>query len=151
LEQLGQPDFFVTCQCEKKVIESRYKVKNEVEEIPQDAAEELDGKSKASEKEVNAFLSALEQSSNGTFQPTPIQTDLSLETTIQNLRNSFSARVIIVNHEKKLAVDTTLSNLAIKYNMLYLSVYQLIKNSIENNSAIGQQLTKSYKPKELTQ
>jgi hypothetical protein len=59
--------------------------------------------------------------------------------------------VIIVNHEKQLAVDTTLSNLAIKYNMLYLSVYQLIKNSIENNSAIGQQLSKSYKPKELTQ
>ena len=33
-EQLGQPDYFVTCQCEKKVIEGRYKVKNEIEELP---------------------------------------------------------------------------------------------------------------------
>jgi len=77
---------------------------------------------------------------NTTFEPTRIQTDVALEITIRNLRTSFSARVIIVNHEKNLAVDTTCSNLAIKYNMLYLSVYQLIKNSIENNSVIGQQL-----------
>jgi len=32
-------------------------------------------------------------------------------------------RVILVNHEKRLSVDTTCANLAIKYNMLYLSAY----------------------------
>jgi hypothetical protein len=52
-----------------------------------------------------------------------ISTDGSLETTLTSLRNQFSAKVIIVNHEKRLDVDTTCSNLAIKFNMLYLSVY----------------------------
>jgi hypothetical protein len=52
-----------------------------------------------------------------------ISTDGSLETTINGLKKHFSAKVIIVNHEKRLDVDTTCSNLAIKYNMLYLSVY----------------------------
>jgi hypothetical protein len=39
----------------------------------------------------------------------------------------YSAKVVIVNHEKRLQVDTASSNIAIKYNMLYLSVHQLIK------------------------
>lgn len=52
-----------------------------------------------------------------------INTSGSLETTLACVRNTFSAKVIIVNHEKRLNVDTTCSNLAIKYNMLYLSVY----------------------------
>ncbi len=56
-----------------------------------------------------------------------LSTDVSFETTLNYLRSIFSAKVIIVNHEKRLDVDTALSNLAIKYNMLYLSVYQLIK------------------------
>lgn len=34
IDQLGRPDFLVVCQCEKKVVEGRYKIKNEVEEIP---------------------------------------------------------------------------------------------------------------------
>lgn len=53
LDQLGQPDFLVICDCEKKVIEGRYKVKNEVEEVPQDAADDLESKTKAAEKEAN--------------------------------------------------------------------------------------------------
>jgi hypothetical protein len=54
------------------VVEGRFKIKNEIEELLQEAADELDGKGKVSEKETNAFLSALEQLSNGTFQATPI-------------------------------------------------------------------------------
>lgn len=52
-----------------------------------------------------------------------VNTEGSLETTLHNLRGNFSAKVIIVNHEKQLQVDTQCSNLAIKYNMLYLSIY----------------------------
>jgi hypothetical protein len=48
---------------------------------------------------------------------------LSLESTISFLRNIYSAKVVIINHEKRLQVDTASSNVAIKYNMLYLSVY----------------------------
>lgn len=52
-----------------------------------------------------------------------LNTDNSLETTIKDLMGLFSPQIILVNHEKKLNVDTVLSNLALKYNMIYLSVY----------------------------
>ena len=78
-----------------------------------------------------------------------LNTDGSLETTLANLRNTFSAKVIIVNHESRLDVDTACSNLAIKYHMLYLSVHQSIKHNILSKTAIGKELLSSMKPKSL--
>jgi hypothetical protein len=78
-----------------------------------------------------------------------LNTDGSLETTLANLRNTFSAKVIIVNHESRLDVDTACSNLAIKYNMLYLSVHQSIKHNILSKSPIGKELLASMKPKSI--
>lgn len=52
-----------------------------------------------------------------------LNTDNSLETTTKDLMGLFSPQIILVNHEKKLNVDTVLSNLALKYNMIYISVY----------------------------
>jgi hypothetical protein len=78
-----------------------------------------------------------------------LSTDGSLETTLTKLRNQFSAKVIIVNHEKRLDVDTTCSNLAIKFNMLYLSVYQSIRTNITNNTPIGKELLASKKTKSM--
>jgi hypothetical protein len=79
-----------------------------------------------------------------------LNTNESLETTLANLKGMFSAKVIIVNHEKHLLVDTVCSNLAIKYNMLYLSVYQLIKAHITGNTSIGKALMATRKTRELT-
>jgi len=50
-------------------------------------------------------------------------TDLSEDSIVPELKNNFEAKVILVNHEKRLTVDTTCANLAIKFNLLYLSVY----------------------------
>ena len=41
-------------------------------------------------------------------------------------------------------MDTSCANLAIKYNMLYVSVFQLIKEHIEKQTPIGKALAKSY-------
>ena len=82
---------------------------------------------------------------------TTLQTDLSLESTVNSLRNMYSAKVVILNHEKRLQVDTASSNVAIKFNMLYLSVYQLIKQQIEDNTILGQQLKASHNPKALSE
>lgn len=68
-----------------------------------------------------------------------------------NLRSHFSAKVILVNHEAELAVDTQASNLAIKYNMMYLSVYQMIKQAIQSQSATGKALVASRKTKPLAE
>lgn len=59
-----------------------------------------------------------------------IDTGCSKESMSKNVRSHFSAKVIIVNHEKRIDVDIACSNLAIKYNMLYMSVYQIIRTEI---------------------
>jgi hypothetical protein len=56
-----------------------------------------------------------------------LDTSGSLETMKKALKGLFSPKVIIVNHEKRLGVDVTCANLAIKFNLLYISVYQLIR------------------------
>ena len=72
-----------------------------------------------------------------------LNTDNSLETTTKDLMGLFSPQIILVNHEKKLNVDTVLSNLALKYNMIYISVYQLIAEHIKNNTKWGKQLAQT--------
>jgi len=56
-------------------------------------------------------------------------------------------KVMLVNPEKKLSVDTSCANLAIKYDMIYISAYQVIKRHIEQNTEWGKKLVASKKPK----
>lgn len=76
-------------------------------------------------------------------------TDKSMETIMNELRSQFCAKVVLINHESGISVDTACANLAIKYNMLYVSVYQLIKENIQKGSELGKALMKSCQPKEL--
>jgi hypothetical protein len=78
-----------------------------------------------------------------------LETDASLETTYNELAGKFSPQVIIVNHEKRLGIDTTCANLAIKYNMIYISTYQIIKQHIEGNSEWGKKLLATKREKEI--
>lgn len=55
----------------------------------------------------------------------------------------FSPQIVIVNHEKRLNIDTVCANLAIKYNMLYISAYQVIAEHICNKTKWGQLLLNS--------
>ena len=48
-----------------------------------------------------------------------------------------------------MTVDTTCANLAIKYNLIYISVYQLIKQHIEQNTEWGEKLLKTKKYKDI--
>jgi hypothetical protein len=57
--------------------------------------------------------------------------------------------VILINHENRLHVDTACANLAIKFNMLYVSVFQLIKEHIDKQTPIGKALAKSYQTRDL--
>lgn len=66
------------------------------------------------------------------------------------LNAQLKPKIIIVNHEKRLGVDTTCSNLAIKYDLLYISVYQLIKQHIENQTSWGKRLQATQRNKEIT-
>ena len=59
----------------------------------------------------------------GRVQLMTLNTKASLETTKKDLEGKFNPKVILINHEKRLGIDTTCANLAIKFNMLYISVY----------------------------
>jgi len=76
-------------------------------------------------------------------------TDSSEETLTLEIKEFFAPKVILVNHEKRLTVDTTCANLAIKYNFLYISVYQTIKSHIENNTELGKKLMATKKTKDI--
>lgn len=78
-----------------------------------------------------------------------MDTAVSKESLVEDIRGKFCAKVILVNHEKRIEVDTACSNLAIKFNMMYVSVYQLIKNEICSESALGRALADSKREKEL--
>ena len=55
----------------------------------------------------------------------------------------------MINHEKRLGIDTTCANLAIKYNMIYISVYQKIKEQIEGKTEWGLKLEATRSDKEI--
>jgi hypothetical protein len=55
-----------------------------------------------------------------------------MEGVLEQLKAQFSPKIILVNHEKRLNVDLPCSNLGIKYNFIYLSVYQMIRDNIQN-------------------
>mmetsp|Transcript_3635 Transcript_3635/g.2695 ORF Transcript_3635/g.2695 Transcript_3635/m.2695 type:complete len:120 (+) Transcript_3635:2055-2414(+) len=78
-----------------------------------------------------------------------ISTDQSSESLAKELRGMFALKVILVNHEKRLSVDVTCANLAIKYNLIYISVYQLIKQEIEGNTEFGRRLVASKQPRDI--
>lgn len=76
-----------------------------------------------------------------------LDTTCSIDTTKKTVRGHFSAKVILVNHEKRIEVDTACANLAIKYNMLYVSVYQLIRSEIIAETELGSALCSSKREK----
>lgn len=49
-KSFGFPVFNVHCVCDKKCAEERYKKKNEVEDIPEDAIAEIEESNKKAEK-----------------------------------------------------------------------------------------------------
>jgi hypothetical protein len=120
----------------EKGIKERFCKKNEVDEVPEDGVEEL----KLQEVADVALRSTIEDTYKvylGRVSMMKLATDASLETTYSELGGKFSPQVILVNHEKRLGIDTTCANLAIKYNMIYISTYQIIKQHIEGNSSWG--------------
>ena len=73
----------------------------------------------------------------------------SIESLTKDLNNRFSPKVILVNHEKQLSTDNSLANLAIKYNMLYISAYQIIKQHITQKTEWGEKLLKSKRERDV--
>lgn len=122
--------------------------KNETEEVPEDQLDAFKSDSE-SNKAIRVALTAHYNQYVGRVNIIQQNTSTSVETTLKELLNKFSPKVILVNHEKRLPVDTTCANLSIKYNMIYISAYQLIKEHIEANTEWGKKLLATKKKKDI--
>lgn len=148
LGPLGLPDFILLLTAELNTIKDRYMKKEGVEEVNDDALETIKADSATNGSIRQAILTHFEANSDK-IEIIHFPTDGSEETVVKEIGNKFSPKVILVNHEKHLPVDTTCANLAIKYNMIYMSAYQIIKHHIEHNTLKGQKLLKTMKKKKI--
>jgi len=146
--EFGLPNFCIHCTANKDTVDARWKEANDgAEEVPEEAQAEIaesEGKDKQNQEEFkNIFAEA-----NIAAKLHTVDT-CTMEAANSALKNIFSAKVLLVNHEKRLDVDTVCSNLAIKYDMLYISVYQLIRQHIQESTAWGKKLVAAKRPKAL--
>lgn len=140
----------IVVTCEKDTALKRYKKKLEIEELSEEQLEEYNAKDKADTERVSSVVSRFSSwDRDGKTEIHTFSSEVSEETLTQEILEKFAPKVILVNHEKRLTVDTTCANLAIKYKFLYISVYQTIKQHIENNTEFGKRLLATKKPKEI--
>lgn len=147
--QFGVPRFLINLVASEATIKARYCQAKELDDVPEEALEELKAAEEA-DVALRENLAAAVSHHDTRVTCLTLNTDSSLESTIGELVNSFAPRVLLVNHEKRLGIDTTCANLAIKYNMIYISAYQIIKQHIEGKTEWGKRLLASKRTKEIS-
>ena len=146
--KFGVPEFVLNLTATKETIGARFCAKNEKDAVGEDDEAELAGYVEA-DTALRGPLVEHFKKFPGRCTIYDLSTDTSLETTTAALRQLFQPKIILLNHEKRLGTDTTCSNLAIKYNLIYLSVYQIIKQHIEANTEWGERLKLTKREKAL--
>ena len=144
--QFGCPNFILFLTCDEKTVGERWCKKNEAEDVPEDVTEEFKTQSAANSarrEKLTEIFTALKVE----ICCTDTSKIASVESFTKDLNNKFSSKVVLVNHEQTIGVDNTCSNLAIKYNMIYISAYQCIKHHIENKTDWGLKLCANRKEK----
>lgn len=121
-ESLGPPSFWLPVSCDSNTAGERLKVKNEQDDLNEENVAELKEMDDAAKAQCAELAKIFENFGNmQTFET--LKTDKSEESTRADLIGLFRAKIVIVNHSPSLQVDVPCANLAIRYNMLYLSVH----------------------------
>ena len=148
IEQFGVPEFLMCLTAETATVNDRWCKKNEAEEVGEEGGEAIKSDSATNSARRQKFIAKFEQF-DGRVNILHMNTTQcsSFESTTKDLNNKFAPKVILVNHQKALGVDNTCSNLAIKYNMIYISAYQVIKQNITQKTEWGQKLQANRRPR----
>ena len=121
IAQFGQPEFILALTCKDDIVKQRFLKKEGADEINEEQQADLLDDSKVNKK-IRTDITAH-------FKEVPlVEIDtgkLSMEAVARSLASRFASKIILVNHEPSLrsSVDTACSNLSIKYNCLYISIY----------------------------
>lgn len=147
LDHLGTPDYIMVINADEEIRKKRYLAKVEAEEWGEEHDEETKNLPNNTQALIEHAKVKYEGISEDRFKILEFEmTDGNMQAQINN---ELSPKVILVHHDKRLASDTTCANLAIKYNLIYISVYQIIRKHIEENSCFGRQLLATKKPREI--
>lgn len=137
----GVPEFVLDLTASQANIDARWATKNEKDAIDEEGDRPvLDDLKKEDEAMRTPFIQKIQMDAGDRCKVISLSTDDSLETTTGKLKAAFQPKIILLNHEKRLGTDTACANLAIKYNLIYISVYQLIKEHVEGKSEWGKKL-----------
>mmetsp|Transcript_5549 Transcript_5549/g.5273 ORF Transcript_5549/g.5273 Transcript_5549/m.5273 type:complete len:417 (-) Transcript_5549:7-1257(-) len=147
LDHLGTPDYIMNIDADIEERKKRYLVKTEAEEWGEGQDEETSKLENNTEALVAHARAKYEGVSEDRFRILDFQ--LSPDNMQSQINDEMSPKVILVHHDKRLSSDTTCANLAIKYNLIYISVYQLIRKHIEEKTDLGLQLLATKKPREI--
>jgi hypothetical protein len=148
IEKIGCPEFLLCLTANEENIKARWCKKNEAEEVPEDVGETMKADSSTNadrrEKLLEHFAGFKDRCTSY-----KLDTSISLESLARDLNGKFSPKIVLVNHEKQLGVDNVCSNLSIKYNMIYISAYQVIKQHIQSKSEWGVKLMATRRNKNV--
>ena len=147
LDFLGIPDYVFYIDCDLAIRKLRYLKSIEAEEW----TEEHEEQTKNLGGNTIMFLDHVREKYS-TISPDRfriLEFNLSGDSMKKQINDELSPKVILVCHDKRLGCDSTCANLAIKYNFIYISVYQLIRKHITGNTVFGKQLLATKKPREI--
>lgn len=147
LDHLGTPDYIMNIDADLEERKKRYMAKTETEEWGEGQDEEVSKLENNTEALVEHAKAKYEGVSEDRFRI--LEFHLSADNMQSQINDEMSPKVILVHHDKRLSSDTTCANLAIKYNLIYISVYQLIKKHIEEKTEFGLQLLATKKPRDI--
>eukprot|EP00831_Metopus_contortus_P046645 TRINITY_DN374_c0_g1_i5.p1 TRINITY_DN374_c0_g1~~TRINITY_DN374_c0_g1_i5.p1 ORF type:complete len:314 (-),score=80.26 TRINITY_DN374_c0_g1_i5:42-983(-) len=78
-----------------------------------------------------------------------LYTDVSEGKTLVELRTVFEPKLVLIRHDPNIVTDSILASLSIKYDFLYLNIFDAIKEEIEMGTKMGKLLLQTKKPREL--
>ena len=153
---MGIPDFTLNLLASEEARRKRYMIKNEIEEWTDAQTEEVANLPDNSA----AILMYLDQKfwhvPKDRYRKEDVNKDdkgeykfQTEDGTMEEIRRIFSPKVILLVHDKRFVTDTPCCNLAIKYNLIYICVFQLIRDEIKNQTELGAKLLATQKPKSI--
>lgn len=146
LEALGRPSHHIELALSYEEVKGRYKIVNQTPDLTEEILAQLDKTNKVYEAVKNILTNPEE---GVEIKPYEIKASSSKEKMIQEALNIFELKIVLIKFDGSKSMELVFSNLSIKYGYLYLNTTSLIKQHIENKTALGKELEQRRKPREL--
>lgn len=128
---MGVPDYFIYLDATIAARKKRWLVRNELEEWTEALDEEVANYPDSSLSVFSHIGDKYADVPQDRFKIYRINSSQTEAGTFEEIHSYFAPKVILLIHDKRFVTDTPCSNLAIKYNLLYINAYQLIRDEFK--------------------